>query len=397
MDSYLFDLTPQLLHDAVLSMIAVFTLFLVASHFLFNPVRDMMRKRQEKIKDELDDAKLNQEEAQRLKAEYEEKLRNVEKEAEEILKIYQMIVENNLLPMIYTLRQENSKLFCTTMNSREEEFKWKKVIKNTYDFKLLKTLIDNAFPEENDFLSAYHMTFAKWYLKSMYDKIMKQFDYMAEYAREFRELDIKKANQPKAFRHLIAGEWFAQLIYYMNSKHVWINLGMTEYNPYIAAKFYRKIGDYELNNKALWATGGAGAAAEELHPMRADYVFMATMCFRLFSREDRYPERERTFKYGKDKLEKYLKIFQEDLLHLENFTFQELSYSIKIYSLIRQYYYVKEKREEIPYFPNFFDVVREYFYATIDQLPTIEQVMLESAVHWNGNMVILGFDWGEAE
>lgn len=85
MDSYLFDLTPQLLHDAVLSMIAVFTLFLVASHFLFNPVRDMMRKRQEKIKDELDDAKLNQEEAQRLKAEYEEKLRNVEKEAEEIL------------------------------------------------------------------------------------------------------------------------------------------------------------------------------------------------------------------------------------------------------------------------------------------------------------------------
>ena len=43
MDSYLFDLTPQLLHDAVLSMIAVFTLFLVASHFLFNPVRDMLK------------------------------------------------------------------------------------------------------------------------------------------------------------------------------------------------------------------------------------------------------------------------------------------------------------------------------------------------------------------
>lgn len=85
MDSYLFDLTPQLLHDAVLSMIAVFTLFLVASHLLFNPVRDMMRKRQEKIKDELEDAKENQDAAQALKAEYEEKLKNVEKEAEEIL------------------------------------------------------------------------------------------------------------------------------------------------------------------------------------------------------------------------------------------------------------------------------------------------------------------------
>ena len=85
MDSYLFDLTPQLLHDAVLSMIAVFSLFLVASHFLFNPVRDMMKKRQEKIQEELDDAKQNQDVALNLRAEYEEKLKNVEKEAEEIL------------------------------------------------------------------------------------------------------------------------------------------------------------------------------------------------------------------------------------------------------------------------------------------------------------------------
>lgn len=85
MDSYLFDLTPQLLHDAVLSMIAVFSLFLVASHFLFNPVRDMMKKRQDKIQEELADAKQNQDAAQNLRAEYEEKLKNVEKEAEEIL------------------------------------------------------------------------------------------------------------------------------------------------------------------------------------------------------------------------------------------------------------------------------------------------------------------------
>lgn len=85
MDSYLFDLTPQLLHDAFLSMIAVFALFLIASHLLFNPVRDMLKKRQEKIKGELEDAKENQESAQALKAEYEAKLKNIDKEAEEIL------------------------------------------------------------------------------------------------------------------------------------------------------------------------------------------------------------------------------------------------------------------------------------------------------------------------
>ena len=72
MDSYLFDLTPQLLHDAVLSMIAVFTLFLVASHFLFNPVRDMLKKRREKIKSELSDAKQSRDEALSLKETYEE-------------------------------------------------------------------------------------------------------------------------------------------------------------------------------------------------------------------------------------------------------------------------------------------------------------------------------------
>lgn len=85
MDSYLFDLTPQLLHDAVLTMIAVFTLFLVASHFLFNPVRDMMQKRKARIGEELEDAKQNQEAAKALKNDYEAKLKNVEKEAEEIL------------------------------------------------------------------------------------------------------------------------------------------------------------------------------------------------------------------------------------------------------------------------------------------------------------------------
>ena len=66
---YLFDLTGQLLQDAVLMIIAVFVLFLVASHFLFNPARDMLKKRQEKIKGELDDAKESMESADALKAE----------------------------------------------------------------------------------------------------------------------------------------------------------------------------------------------------------------------------------------------------------------------------------------------------------------------------------------
>ena len=123
MDSYLFDLTPQLLHDAVLSMIAVFTLFLVASHFLFHHIRDLMRKRQHKIKDELDDAKLNQEEAQRLKAEYEEKLRNVEKEAEEILSAARKKALANETKIIAEAKEEAARIRDRAITEAELEKK----------------------------------------------------------------------------------------------------------------------------------------------------------------------------------------------------------------------------------------------------------------------------------
>lgn len=85
MEPRLFDLDFQLFHDAALMIIAVITLFLLMSYFLFNPARAFLQKRQEKIRTELEDAKNNQEDARALKAEYDEKLKNIDKEAESIL------------------------------------------------------------------------------------------------------------------------------------------------------------------------------------------------------------------------------------------------------------------------------------------------------------------------
>lgn len=85
MASRLFDLDLQLIADSVLMIIAVFSLFLIASHFLFNPVRDMMQKRQERIKNELDTAAADMESARALKEQYEAKLKDIDKEAEAIL------------------------------------------------------------------------------------------------------------------------------------------------------------------------------------------------------------------------------------------------------------------------------------------------------------------------
>lgn len=81
----LFDLDLQLIADSVLMIIAVFVLFLVASHLLFNPVRNMMQNRQDRIKNELDTAAADMENARALKEEYEARLKDIDKEAETIL------------------------------------------------------------------------------------------------------------------------------------------------------------------------------------------------------------------------------------------------------------------------------------------------------------------------
>lgn len=81
----LFDLDFQLLQDAILMIIAIFFLFLIASNLLFNPVRDMLKKRSEKIKDDIDSAAKDKEDAANLKEEYAAKLKEIDKEAESIL------------------------------------------------------------------------------------------------------------------------------------------------------------------------------------------------------------------------------------------------------------------------------------------------------------------------
>ena len=81
----LFDLDWQLIADSTLTIIAVGVLFFFMSYFLFEPARKLLADRQNKIKSELDDAKVNMEQAAKLREEYEDKLRNIDKEAEQIL------------------------------------------------------------------------------------------------------------------------------------------------------------------------------------------------------------------------------------------------------------------------------------------------------------------------
>lgn len=81
----LFGLDLQLLADAAIELVSIFVLFIGLSYLLFNPVRELLKKRQQTIKDQMDAAKLSEQKAAQLKGEYEAKLRDVDKEAEEIL------------------------------------------------------------------------------------------------------------------------------------------------------------------------------------------------------------------------------------------------------------------------------------------------------------------------
>lgn len=81
----LLGLDPQLLHDALWLALNIFVLFFGLSYFLLNPVRSFLEKRQNKIKGELDFASKEKADALALKADYDERIKNVEKEAAQIL------------------------------------------------------------------------------------------------------------------------------------------------------------------------------------------------------------------------------------------------------------------------------------------------------------------------
>lgn len=85
MDGRLFTLDAQFLFDTVVMALSMLVMFSLLSYFLFNPVRDMLEKRKQRVADDQETAKREKEEAIAFKEEYDQKLKQVDKEAEAIL------------------------------------------------------------------------------------------------------------------------------------------------------------------------------------------------------------------------------------------------------------------------------------------------------------------------
>lgn len=123
MEPRLFDLDFQLLADACLMIIAVVALFLVMSYLLFNPARDMLAKRQEKIRTELDNAARDEADAAGLKAEYEGRLKDINKEAEAILSEARKKALANENKIIAQAKEEAARIIARANTEAELEKK----------------------------------------------------------------------------------------------------------------------------------------------------------------------------------------------------------------------------------------------------------------------------------
>lgn len=163
----LFNLDPQLIHDTVLLMISMLVMFAFLSYFLFNPVRDFLKKRQDKIKEDIDTAKQDKEDAAALKADYDGKLREIEKEAEAILSEARQKALQNEAKIIDEAKEEASRIIERANRQAELERKAaaddmkkemiqvaalmaQKIVAQTVDTKIQDSLVEETLKEIGD-------------------------------------------------------------------------------------------------------------------------------------------------------------------------------------------------------------------------------------------------------
>lgn len=106
----LFNLDAQLLQDCILMAIAVFVLFMFMSKLLFNPVRKMLEDRRNRIATDIETAESDKKDAAELKAEYEAKIKDIEKEAEQILSEARQKAQKNAVRIEGEAKEEAARI-----------------------------------------------------------------------------------------------------------------------------------------------------------------------------------------------------------------------------------------------------------------------------------------------
>lgn len=106
----LFGLDAQLIFDAVVLGLSMLVLFTLLSYLLFNPVREMLEKRKQRVLQEQENAKREREEAVAYREEYEKKLNEIQKEAEAILSESRKKAMKNEAQIVAEAKQEATRI-----------------------------------------------------------------------------------------------------------------------------------------------------------------------------------------------------------------------------------------------------------------------------------------------
>ena len=148
-------------------MISMLVMFTFLSYLLFNPVREFLKKRQDKIKEDIDTAKQDKEDAAALKADYDGKLREIEKEAEAILSEARQKALQNEAKIIDEAKEEASRIIARANRQAELERKAaaddmkkemiqvaalmaQKIVAQTVDTKIQDSLVEDTLKEIGD-------------------------------------------------------------------------------------------------------------------------------------------------------------------------------------------------------------------------------------------------------
>ena len=87
-------------------------MFSLLSYFLFNPVRDMLEKRKQRVAEDQETAKREKEDAIAFKEEYDQKLKEVDKETEAILSEARKRAKQNEVKIVAEAKEEAARIIA---------------------------------------------------------------------------------------------------------------------------------------------------------------------------------------------------------------------------------------------------------------------------------------------
>ncbi len=123
MDGYVIMLDQQTLIQFAIQLVNTCILCFALSKLLYKPVTEFLAARREKIENQIDSAQAKLDEAEALKAEYENKLKNIESEKNYILEKARAQANKNSQQIIADAKQEAQTIHNRAMTDikREEE------------------------------------------------------------------------------------------------------------------------------------------------------------------------------------------------------------------------------------------------------------------------------------